>query len=460
MTTATTTPPAAAPPPAAGDDPRLRGLTNGYLPLAPFGHLDPTSLAVIDLDRDTDAAVIDGADGRARDALLLVRLHLDPLGVVHVPDAAALNDRDALLGLVDAQLSDRIVAHERRFGCDRAAAACAGAAPAPVPGTAAVIIPTGGRVAQLDRCLRSLVPNVPRDTEIVVVDNRPAAGETRELLSGWRARDDRIRYLAEERPGSSVARNRGIASTRCEFVAFTDDDVIVDRGWLEGLLGPFARDPRVNCVTGLVLPLALRTAAQKRFEQYAGFSKGIVRRSYDLAGNSAHDRLLYPYWGGVFGSGNSVAFRRLDLAAAGGFDPALGAGSLALAGADIEAMSAAILRGGRLVYEPRSLVWHEHRRDEAALRRQLFNYGAGFTAILTKALVRDRRFPGAVGRSVPVALRLRRRRSASRRASSESTLPPELAHLQRRGMLRGPMLYARSARWATRLRLGEVIRGG
>ena len=58
-------------------------------------------------------------------------------------------------------------------------------------------------------------------------------------------------------------------------------------------------------------------------------------------------------------------------------------------------MSSAILRGGTLVYEPRSLCWHEHRHDEAAFRRQLFNYGVGFTATLTKAMTHYRRFPRA-----------------------------------------------------------------
>jgi hypothetical protein len=120
-------------------------------------------------------------------------------------------------------------------------------------------------------------------------------------------------------------------------------------------------------------------------------------------------------------------------------------------------MSAAILRGGRLVYEPRSVCWHEHRASEAALRRQLFNYGVGFTAILTKGLLTDRRFLGAFARSLRLAVALRRQRRAE--ATSPVQLPPELARLQRRGMLSGPLLYLRSVRWARRLRLGDAVIG-
>jgi hypothetical protein len=110
------------------------------------------------------------------------------------------------------------------------------------------------------------------------------------------------------------------------------------------------------------------------------------------------------------------------------------------------------------VYEPRSLCWHEHRRDEDALRRQLFNYGAHLTAMLTKALTHDPRFARAAMRSVPLAFQIRRR--AKRQAGSPAVLPPELAKIERAGMLRGPMLYAQTLISARRLRLDEVINGG
>jgi GT2 family glycosyltransferase len=460
-------------------------LTNGFLPAQAFGHMEPTAIGVLDLApwrMSTASSTGAPAAQSVRDALLLVRLHGEPLGIVHVPSGATLSEPERLWALVAEALGSELKAHGERFGCSTAAEAgpggeacpgsearpgseaCPGAEPPPLPGSAAVIIPTGGRAAKLERCLRSLLPALPREVEVIVVDNRPrersgGGSQTRTVVSRIAEQDARLRYLAEERPGSSVARNRGIASTAAEFVAFTDDDVVIDSGWLPWLLAPFA-DARVNAVTGLVLPLELGSAAQKRFEQYAGFGKGVLRREYSLHGESGRERLLYPYWGGVFGSGNSMAFRRTELACAGGLDPALGAGSLALAGSDIEAMSAAILRGGHLVYEPRALVWHEHRRDDGALRRQIYNYGAGFTAILTKALLHDRRFLPAVARSVPVGLRLHRRRRGSDEASvSDGGLPRELTALQRRGMLRGPLLYGRSRRWARRLELGQVIRG-
>jgi len=96
-----------------------------------------------------------------------------------------------------------------------------------------------------------------------------------------------------------------------------------------------------------------------------------------------------------------------------------------------------------------------------ALRRQLFNYGVGFTALLTKALVHDRRFLRAAARSVRVAAGLRRRRrlAALGQAPPAIALPRELARLQLRGMACGPARYLRSVRWARRLELEAVIEG-
>ncbi len=448
------------------------GRTPGGLPLEPFTHDEPTALALLDLDHGLAATVPPaGASGKpCRDTLLLVRLHGQPLDVVYLDRPFEELPRTELSELLWAHLAGPLREHAARAGgtppTGFADIACCGDGDPAVrptlgatPDTVAVIVPTGGRPAQLRRCLAALAEQSGPACEIVVVDNQPRSQETKLVVEVAAARSrHQMRYVAEPRPGSSVARNRGVAQVTAGVVAFTDDDVVVERDWLRMLVAPFAR-AEVGATTGLVMPLELATPAQKRFELYGGFAKGVRRSEFDLHGDRADHRLLYPFWGGVFGSGNCMAIRRQALVAAGGFDPALGAGSRALAGADIDALSAVVLRGARLVYEPRALCWHEHRRDDEALRRQVFNYGVGFTAILTKALLHDRRFAGAAVRSVPVAWSLRRARATQARDPA-TTIPPELARLERRGMLRGPARYLDSVAWSRRLGLQRVIDGG
>ena len=90
--------------------------------------------------------------------------------------------------------------------------------------------------------------------------------------------------MREPHPGISAARNRGIAVATGEIIAFTDDDVVVDRRWLRALGERFARQPDVSAVTGLVVPLELETAAQVLFEQSgSGLDRGFVPLTFECA---------------------------------------------------------------------------------------------------------------------------------------------------------------------------------
>jgi O-antigen biosynthesis protein len=252
-----------------------------------------------------------------------------------------------------------------------------------------------------------------------------------------------VRYVAEPVPGLARARNAGIAATpEAAFVAFTDDDVVVDEGWLAWLLAPF-NDPQVRAVTGLVMPLKLESAAQKRFELYAGFGKGFTPDSYILKEVRDEDRFifLYPYWGGMFGSGNSMAFRRDALLEVGGFDPALGAGTPTGGGEDIAAFTDIINAGGKLVYEPQSICWHEHRGEDTALEGQIRNYGIGLTAVFWRYTWKDGRFILAALRSLRLLPRLLKHRRGERDVNK---LPDDLWKLESRGRLLGPWRYTLS----------------
>ncbi len=453
---------------------QIRRLTSGYLPITAFQHLEPTAVGAVDLDESIMPSTPDGRawDVGQRDALLLVRLHGDPLAVVHVDrDLSDVTDEE-LAAEIWRSAAGEIRRHIERFGCTRipdgsdalidglqsSTDECPGSKPAEVGASIAVILCTVGREGRLERCLRSLLAQRRTELEVVVVDNRPATGQVWRTVSPIAEADGRVRYVPEGRVGLSVARNRGINETNAELVAFTDDDVVVDPCWLDWLVAPFA-EPEVMATCGMVLPLELQTEAQKRFEQYMGFSKGVERHSYDLRSGRSEGRLLYPFLGDVFGSGNSMGFRRAELIADGGFDPALGAGSPTEGGEDIYALSTAILRGGRIAYEPRALCWHEHRKDDRALRGWLSSYGVGLGAIMTKALSSDPRFYAAAARSLPIALGLHRRRRTTV-GEDAATFPQELVRVHRAGIVRGPLRYAEGLARSRRLGLGDVIRGG
>ncbi|WP_327324011.1 glycosyltransferase [Streptomyces sp. NBC_01210] len=318
---------------------------------------------------------------------------------------------------------------------------------------ATIVVATRERADQLARALDSLLAQDHPDFEIVVVDNAPVTSATHDLVE--HKYGERVRYVREPVPGLAVAHNRGIAAADGAVIAFTDDDVVADPHWLTALTAPFARDPGLGCATGLILPARLRTPAQILLESHGGFAKGFAPRQYDPAHPPAGEP-LFPFTAGSFGSGANMAFRATVLREIGGFDPATGTGTPARGGDDLYAFVSVLAAGHRLRYTPDALVWHHHRESWQDLKNQAYGYGAGLTAYLTAVLVRRPALLPALLRKLPRGLAHARSITAHREAGGASVpgehgaqdypWPRHLSRLERRGMLAGPIGYAKARR--------------
>jgi len=251
------------------------------------------------------------------------------------------------------------------------------------PPSFTVAICTHARPAQLDRCLQSLLGlQLLHRFEILVVDNAsPDSG-----VADVARRYGSVRYTQENRPGLDFARNRAWKEATGDWVAYLDDDVVVDAGWFDGLCEALRENPDAACVTGLVSPLFLNTEAQVIFEHRGGFRRGFEKRRFRsrLPGNNS-----YPCGSGVFGTGANMAFRRKFLRMLGGFDEALDTGAPLPGGGDLDIFYRVIHEGGILVYEPRFLVFHEHRTSLKGLRKQYYTWGLGLMAYIRKHVKAD-----------------------------------------------------------------------
>ena len=251
-----------------------------------------------------------------------------------------------------------------------------------------VAICTKDRPEQLARCLNSLkalrlASGTPASLDILVVDNAPSNERTRELVASL----PDVRYACEPKPGLDFARNRAIFEATGELLAFLDDDVTVDRYWLAGLMEAWAENPDAAAFTGLMLPYELETDAQIMFEKRGGFRRGFEKIRYH--GQILPDIPYYPCAAGIFGAGANMAFVRDVLLKIGGFDEALDTGSSLPGGGDLDIWYRVIRAGYPLVYEPRYLVFHEHRREVEALRRQYWSWGLGLMAFMVKSYQTD-----------------------------------------------------------------------
>lgn len=140
----------------------------------------------------------------------------------------------------------------------------------------------------------------------VTVCVRAGSPTTQACLDALQAKGVRpLVFAASAGHGLALARNAALAATRADVLAFVDDDVAVEAGWLEALQGAWRQAPDdVGCIGG---PIAAR---------FAGPRPDWL--SDELLG------VLGVVSGGRTFHGGNVSFRTEALRGIGGFWPARG----------------------------------------------------------------------------------------------------------------------------------------
>jgi len=314
-----------------------------------------------------------GCDPNAESVLFFVESAGVLVGQVSTPHDAGCVDGPELAARIGDTLARDIEVARHRALISRLE-------PAQAPTvTATVAVCTRERPELLAACIEGLVSAGLACCEILIVDNCPTTDRTAQVV----ARFPSVRYVREDRPGLNSARNCAFQHARGEVVAFVDDDAVIDPDWLDRLLTPF-HDPEVLAVTGLTLPLELRTPSQQHFERLSGFTRrGFKRRTFCWP---AH----HPLSTGMVGAGVNMAVRRDALAILGGFDPALDAGTPTRSGGDHEYFARILRAGYKIVYEPRAVNRHCHRQTWPDLEDVFLAYGVGTYAYWTRLLLVDR----------------------------------------------------------------------
>jgi GT2 family glycosyltransferase len=311
-----------------------------------------------------------------------------------------------------------------------------------------VAVCTRDRADDLVQLLDSLGRQEYERLRILVVDNAPSDDSTRRVVTEF-ARSHDIDYVVESRPGLSWARNRAIEESATEIIAWADDDEVCDIWWAAELARGFFEVPEAGAVTGPVLPAEIATPSQALFEQYSGVQRGRGFARWVFSPATARQQSpLYPL--PPYGAGANMAFRRDAIERIGRFDCALGAGTSTMAGEDTAALSALLLSGGTIVYQPTALVHHRHRRDYDALRKVMLGYGRGLSAFYASMLIREPRCAAELVRLSRQALRDQLSRSG-RRLDELDHFPRELLRLNRTGLIQGAFMYPGALRQARRL---------
>ena len=215
--------------------------------------------------------------------------------------------------------------------------------------TASVVIPNWNGRDLLEKYLPSVIAALSDSpqNEIIVVDNGSEDGSAEFVRQHF----PQVRVLALDRNlGFGGGSNAGFQAAKSDIVVLLNSDMRVDRGFLQPLLDGFtdAKTFAVSC------QIFFSDPARPREE--SGLTEGWWLQGSLRVRHRVEPEIhnLYPCF---YGGGGSSAFDRKKFLELGGFDELLQ--PFYLEDTDLGYM--AWKRGWKVLYQPASVVFHEHR---------------------------------------------------------------------------------------------------
>lgn len=232
-----------------------------------------------------------------------------------------------------------------------------------------VIICTYNRSGSLVRTLESFREVLhPKDAawELVVVDNN-SSDNTREVVDLFIEKSGiPCGYVFENKQGLSYARNNGVAEAKGEILSFTDDDVIVDKNWLQNIEHEF-KEKDVACIGGKILPIWEKPQPE--------WLKGELMQFLALQDLGDEKIVLTSpvIWGANLSIRSSM-FKKYGV-----FDPKMGhiEGKL-YGGEETKFVSLLLEKGEKILYCPDVLVHHcipQSRMKKSYFRKWVYDKG-------------------------------------------------------------------------------------
>src|SRR3989304_3063057 len=96
----------------------------------------------------------------------------------------------------------------------------------------------------IEDCLNSLIKQVHKNTEIILVDNGSTDGSVELIKSKFR---DRVKLIENGKNlGFSGGNNRGIRASKGDYILLLDNDAVAAEKWIEELIKVVEEDNRIG----------------------------------------------------------------------------------------------------------------------------------------------------------------------------------------------------------------------
>ena len=234
-----------------------------------------------------------------------------------------------------------------------------------------IVIATYNNVSSLERTLRSVaVQDADKSIwECVVVNNGSTDDTAKRVVAFAKKHGDiNIKLVDEPQQGLSYARNRGIAESKGQFIAFIDDDETINEGFVSAYIDLF-RNHGAFVGSG-AMKVCYETARPKWMSYY---TEKMIANPLDLGSDIITiTRTITP-------TGGNMAFNREVFNLYGNFDTNLGRkGEVLFGGEENDLFDRIRDLGERIFYTPHAVAYH-HISDKK-LTAEYFDrlsYGVG-----------------------------------------------------------------------------------
>ncbi len=244
------------------------------------------------------------------------------------------------------------------------------ALPPPTWPDVSIIIPSYNRVAQLERCLRSLYAlDYPRQhLEILVVDDA-STDETAPMLQRLLQEPAMQRFPVRAvthaaRKGVAISRNTGAETAKYDLLAYIDSDCVASPGWLTELV-PALQDTRIAAVGGMIRSYDT-ISTLGRYED--------VRSSLFMGMRTQQVRLKGPL---TYLPTANMLVRRAAWQQIGGFAPLT-------FGEDVDFCRRLLTHNFQIRYLPQGIVYHDYRTRLMAFFSIRASYASAEAALLRR----------------------------------------------------------------------------
>jgi hypothetical protein len=214
--------------------------------------------------------------------------------------------------------------------------------------TVSIVIVSYNSRRYIDTCIQSLQQNLPRDVEIIVLDNASIDGSAAYLADHYPS----VKLISNPiNIGFAAGNNRACEDIRGEFIVFINPDTRVTSGWLEPLINTMQSDPQVGLATPKILlmsdPNLINTCGNSVHLTGLTLCRGINQPSEtrEFAQTSEINAI----------SGAGFVIRRTLFEHLGGFDELMFTYM-----EDTDLSLRAQQMGYKCVYVPNSVIYHDY----------------------------------------------------------------------------------------------------